>query len=129
MRWYNKRLSEDEVTSEPKQYNFLLLEYEHPDPDQEGCFAFERCIKFHLRPKVGFLSKEVFQVFCKLDSVWTQRLVGMDLQRSFACKPCQEEERDGYVPLVEGIKLVKNDAYCKSEAGYDQCHELEIQES
>ena len=118
---YLKWQSDEEATSEPKKYDFLLLEYEHAN--ESGCFAFERCIKIHLKPTKGSISKEVIEVLRVLDSVWAPELEGV--HRSLACKSCHEEEKEGYVLLDKGLKLIQNDAYCQSERGCNQQHELE----
>ena len=90
----NMDFTEHYSTAVPKKYHFLMLEYENAS--KKGVFAVTRCIKIHIKPFNGPLTKDVFDILKKLDSVLARDVKGA--LRSMACKPCLKKSKTGCIP-------------------------------
>ena len=119
LRWLTKDVKRSEA------FDFLIMEYETNKSSVDGKsapFATHKVIKIHLRPKMttddkGWeihpkLTKDVFEIFQKLDKHFTQGLEMRDAQRSLSCKKCQKEGKQGIFFLDSSLKIKSDSRFC-----------------
>ena len=114
LRWTNN--SKDGV-QQPELFSFLLLEYESTVDvlDQEQMpFALNRGVKLHVQPRDGDLREDVLSILEKTDNAFSPHL-GEKVQRSIACKKCQDNNVAGYFTVQAGIHLVSKENRCSEQ--------------
>ena len=123
--------ADDVVAPIPQEFNFLMIEYEStpksPTESEEKTkgFSIMRTIKIYLEPEKGTHSKESFEIFKKLDALFSPDLQGV--QRSLACKDCQSQTptpKEGYFLIEEGIALSTENTRCSELAKHKVKPEL-----
>ena len=101
----------------PVEYSFLLLEFESPvntfDQQEKKPFALNRGVRFHLQPKAGEMTEDVFSILEKMDLAFAPCLE--EVQRGLVCKECFVEEKTGYFNLQEGVRLESVISLCSEE--------------
>jgi len=105
-------------------FDFLILEYETNEiGGSSQCFATNKEIRIHMRPKKAKVTKDVFEIFQKLDRHFTKELPMHEVQRSLSCKVCQKEGKTGIFFLNSDLKVKGNSRFC--DAGHSICADLE----
>ena len=100
----------------PQVYKFLMIENEsnpHDPTEVEQklhCFSTLRCIKIYLEPESGKLCKEVFDIFRKLDDLFSPYMEGV--QMCLSCRACQKIGQTGFFRLERGIELSLDNTQC-----------------
>ena len=121
LRW----LTKDVVRSEA--FDFRMLEYETNSSnfgEKSAPFATQKAIRIHLTPKITMddkdceihpkLTKDVFEIFQKFDTKFTDGLEMEDAQRSLSCKKCQKEGKNGISFLDSNLKILSDSRFCDS---------------
>ena len=99
---------------EPKVYSFLLLEHESTVGAfdlQAKPYALNRGLKFHIQPREGELTEEIFAIAEKMDTAFSAFLP-VDVQRSISCKECLNAGIPGYFPVHSGFQLKTDNQIC-----------------
>ena len=87
-------------------YEFLVNEYETTLPGDEDAakhFAIHRCIRIHLKPVEGPLSKSVIEIFKKIYKAFNSSIKS-EFEFTLACKPCQIMGGNGLIPLTKDLR-------------------------
>jgi len=121
LRWLTKDIRRSEG------FDFLIMEYETNESsadEKSAPFATHKVIRIHLRPKLTKddedceihpkLTKDVFEIFQKLDKHFTSGFEMKDAQRSLSCKKCQKEGRHGIFFLDSNLKIKSDSRFCDS---------------
>ena len=113
LKWTNSK----EGIREPKRYSFLFLEHESTEDARDldsiyKPFALSRGVKIHLQPMIGDMTEDMFSILEVIDKAFLPYLG--DVQRSLACKMCQEKGRTGCFRVRQGIHLESDTKKCSN---------------
>ena len=113
LQWTNSKSG----MQKPVEYSFLLLEFESPvntfDQQEKKPFALNRGVRFHLQPKAGEMTEDVFSILEKMDLAFAPCLE--EVQRGLVCKECFVEEKTGYFNLQKEVLLENEISLCSEE--------------
>ena len=109
LKWHTQGIRE------PKEFDFQVLEYETSGEENEAAsFAVTRGIRIHVAPTEGEMTKDVFQILLKVDTIFSNDFKGHVKRRLF-CKPCMVEGKAGFLDIDEGIQLVSDVRKCSKQ--------------
>jgi len=98
----------------PEVFDFLVLEYETNENSVSTPFATHKEIRIHLRPTKKKVTKDMFEIFQKLDTKFTKTLTTDQFLRSLSCKECQKAGQTGIFYLDSNFKIKADSRFCDS---------------
>ena len=127
LKWTN---SKDGIRK-PKCYSFLFLEHESTEDARDldsldKSFALSRGVRIHLQPIIGEMNEDMFSILEEIDKAFLPYLG--DVQRSLACKMCQEKGREGCFRVRQGIQLESDTKKCSKLKHFPGAQIIELME-